>query len=184
MKKRMALLIVMLIVLIIPVGLFGLMSSEAGSHWLLRQVFSVLPAQVSVAAIEGRLLDRIALRDFHYQTDTETIAIDNLAFAWQPYGLLSGTLKIADVVIKGLNVRVIDTKEPQEKSSFDLTAELLLPVRIVVENFLLTDMQFHKGDFVQNLEKLHLALPLKAISSRSVSWPLMPNPSLQQYKDR
>ena len=53
---------------------------------------------------------------------------------------------------------VIETKEPQEKSSFDLNAELLLPVRIVIENFLLTDMQFHKGDFVQNLEKLHLAL--------------------------
>ncbi len=39
MKKRIILLIVMLIVLIIPVGLFGLMSSEAGSHWLLRTVF-------------------------------------------------------------------------------------------------------------------------------------------------
>ena len=158
MKMRMAFLMVMLIVLIIPAGIFGLMSSEAGSHWLLRQVFSVLPAKVSVAAIEGRLLDRIALRDFHYQTDTETIAIDNLAFAWQPYGLLSGTLKIVDVALNGVNVSIIETKEPQEKSSFDLNAELLLPVRIVIENFLLTDMQFHKGDFVQNLEKLHLVL--------------------------
>jgi autotransporter translocation and assembly factor TamB len=158
MKKRIALLIVMLIALIIPVGLFGLISTEAGSHWLLRKVFSVLPAQVSVASIEGRLLDRIALTDFRYQTDTETIAIDNLAFAWQPYGLLSGTLKIADVVLNGLNVSVIDTKEPQEKSNFDLTAELKLPVQIVVENLLLTGMQFQKGDFVQKLEKLQIAL--------------------------
>ncbi len=60
MKKRIVLLIFMLIVLIIPVGLFGLISSEAGSHWLLRQVFSALPAKVSVVTIEGRLLDRIA----------------------------------------------------------------------------------------------------------------------------
>jgi translocation and assembly module TamB len=68
MKKRIALLIVMLIALIIPVGLFGLISTEAGSHWLLRKVFSVLPAQVSVASIEGRLLDRIdrlSLSDRH-----------------------------------------------------------------------------------------------------------------------
>ena len=158
MKKRIALLIVMLIVLIIPVGLFGLMRSETGSHWLLRLVFSALPAQVSVAAMEGRLLDRIALAGFHYQTDTETIAIDNLAFAWRPYGLLSGTLKISDVAINGLNVRVIDTEEPQEKSPFDLTAELKLPVQIVIDNFLLTDMQFQKGDRVQKLEKLHIAL--------------------------
>ncbi len=158
MKKRLILLIIMLIVLIIPVGLIGLMSSEAGSHWLLRTVFYILPAQVSVATMEGRLLDRIAFTDFHYQTDTETIDVDDLAFAWQPYGLLSGTLKIADVVINGLNVRVINTKVPQEKSNFDLTAELKLPVQIVVENFLLTDMQFQKGEFVQTLEKLQIAL--------------------------
>ena len=158
MKKRIVLLIVMLIVLIIPVSLFGLMSSEKGSHWLLRQVFSALPAKVSVVAIEGRLLDRIVLTDFHYQSDTETIAINNLAFAWQPYELFSGTLKIADVTLNGLNVSVTETKDPQEKSSFDFNAELLLPVQIVIENFLLTDMQFHKADFVQNLEKLQLAL--------------------------
>ena len=158
MRKRNIFMVIVLIVLIIPVGLFGLVSTEAGSHWLLRTVFSALPAKVSVASIDGRLLDRIALADFHYQTETETIVIDNFAFSWQPYGLLSGTLKIADVVINGLNVSVIDTKEPQEKSNFDLTAELKLPVQIVIENFLLTDMQFQKGDFVQKLEKLQIAL--------------------------
>jgi len=177
MKKRNILLIVMLIVLIIPVGLFGLMSSEAGSHWLLRQVFSALPAKVSVAAIKGRLLDRIALTDFRYQTDTETINVDNLAFAWQPYGLISGTLKIADVVINGLNVSVIDTKEPQEKSNFDLTAELKLPVQIVIENFLLTNMQFQKGDFVQTLEKLQIALATEGdqLKIKTLKAPSSPN---------
>ena len=158
MKKRIAFFVVILVALIIPVGLFGLISSEAGSHWLLRKVFLVLPAQVTVASIEGRLLDRVTLTDFHYQSDTETIAINNFAFAWQPYALFSGTLKIADVVINGLNVSVTETKEPPEKSGFDLNAELLLPVQIVIENFLLTDMQFHKGDSVQKLEKLQLAL--------------------------
>ncbi|MFZ2171477.1 MAG: hypothetical protein WAW61_17785, partial [Methylococcaceae bacterium] len=158
MNKRMALLIIMLIVLIIPAGLFGLISSEAGSHWLLRMVFLSLPAKVSVAKMEGRLLDRISLTDFHYQSDTEAIAIDNFAFAWQPYELFSGTLKIVDVVVTGLNVSVADIKKPQEESGFDLNAELLLPVQIVIENFLLTDIQFHKADFVQNLENLQLAL--------------------------
>jgi len=158
MKKRIALLVLMLIVLIIPIGLFGLISSETGSHWLLRMVFLSLPAHVSVAKIEGRLLDRISLTDFYYQSGTETIAIKNLALIWRPYELFSGTLNIVDVAFNGVNVSVIETKEPQEESSFDLNAELLLPVRIVIENFLLTDMQFHKADFVQKLEKLQLAL--------------------------
>ena len=158
MKKRIALLIVILIVLIIPAALFGLISSEAGSHWLLRKIFLSLPAQVSVATMEGRLLDRISLTDFHYQTDTETIDLKNLVLTWRPNELFSGTLKIVDVTLKGLDVSVTEATKPQEKSSFDLNAELLLPVRIDIENFLLTDMRFHKDDFVQNLEKLQLVL--------------------------
>jgi translocation and assembly module TamB len=42
-----------------------------------------------------------------------------------------------------------------------MNAELVLPVQIVIENFLLTDIQFHKGGSVQNLEKLQLALATK-----------------------
>jgi autotransporter translocation and assembly factor TamB len=158
MKKRLAVLIVMLIVLIFPACLLGLISSEAGSNWLLRKVFLVLPAQVSVAAIQGRLIDRVSLTDFHYQSDSETVVINNLVFAWKPYELFSGTLKIIDVEVNGLNVSVIETKAPPKKSNFDLNAKLVLPVRIVIENFLLTDMQFHKGGSGQKLEKLQLAL--------------------------
>ena len=65
---------------------------------------------------------------------------------------------MSTLALNGLNVSVTETKEPQEKSSFDFNAELLLPVQIVIENFLLTDMQFHKADFVQKLENLQLAL--------------------------
>jgi translocation and assembly module TamB len=99
MKKRLAFLIVMLFVLIIPAGLFGLISNGAGSHWLLRKVFLVLPGKISVAAIQGRLIDRVSLTDFHYQSGSETVVINNLVFAWKPYELFSGTLKIVDVEV-------------------------------------------------------------------------------------
>ena len=156
MKKRSIFLIIIVMVLMIPVGLLGLISSEAGSRWLLRTVFAVLPAQVSVATTEGRLLDRLSLTDFSYQSDTESILINHFAFAWQPARLFSGTLKIIDVAVNGLTMTA--AKVPQEQSGFDLNAELLLPVQIVIENFLLTDMQFYHGDLVQKLEKMQLAL--------------------------
>lgn len=158
MKKRLVLLMVIWIVLVIPAGLLGLMNSEAGTNWLLRKVFLVVPAKVSVTTIAGRLLDRVSFTGFYYQSATETVAIDNFVFAWQPGQLFSGTLKIIDVVVTDVNVSVTGTKEPQEKSTFDLNAKWLLPVQIVVDNFLLTDMQFHQDDAVQKLEKLQLAL--------------------------
>lgn len=154
--KRRFILISLLIIPAITAGLIGLISTETGSRWLLRQVLSYLPAQVSVATIQGRLIDRISLTEFRYQTDTETIAVKNLAFAWQASELLSGTLKIADLAINGLNVSLSPSKD-QPKSDFDFNAELWLPLQIVIENFLLTDTQFISGDQVHKLTKLQFS---------------------------
>ncbi|WP_442498924.1 translocation/assembly module TamB domain-containing protein [Methylobacter sp. sgz302048] len=151
------LLAVLLIVLMIPVGLFGLVSSEAGSRWLLQQVFSRLPAQVTAAKIEGRLIDRLVLKDLHYQSDTETVAVKNLAFAWRPRELLSGTVKIIDLTLNGVTVTIRKAEKPKDEAPFDFGAELRLPVEIAVENLLLTDTRLQSGEQVYELARLRLA---------------------------
>ncbi|MGZ8928887.1 MAG: hypothetical protein ACXW03_10575, partial [Methylobacter sp.] len=108
MMKRIA-LIILIVLLMIPVGLLGLMGSATGSRWLLRTVFSQLPAQVSVKVIEGRLLERIGLSDLYYKSDTQTITVKNLVLAWQPSELFSGTLKIVDLTLNDVNVSVTET---------------------------------------------------------------------------
>lgn len=150
------LLIIVFVLLMIPASLLGLMNSASGSRWLLQAVFSYLPAQVSVKSIEGRLLERIVLSDLHYKDDTKTAAIKNLVFAWQPSKLFSGLLKIVDLTINAVEINVTKTTPP-EQSTFDVNAKLRLPVRIVVENLLLTDLRFQQGDRQQQLQKLHLA---------------------------
>ncbi|TAK64757.1 MAG: hypothetical protein EPO18_02340 [Methylobacter sp.] len=155
MMKRI-LLIILILLLMIPIGLLGLMNSTTGSRWLLQTVFSNLPAQTSVKAIKGRLLERIELSDLHYQSDTETVAVKNVVFAWHPSQLFSGTLKIIDITLNGLSISLAETP-PKEKSTFDFNAELRLPVQIVIENLLLTDLKFQQGDQIQQLEKLHLS---------------------------
>jgi translocation and assembly module TamB len=155
MMKR-TVLIILIVLLMIPAGLLGLMSSESGSRWLLQTVFSQLPAQVSVAGIEGRLLGRIVLSGLHYQSDTETVAVKSLVLAWQPSELFSGTLKIVDLTLDGVDVSVTETAPP-EPGTFDFNAELRLPVRIVVENLLLSGLAYRQGETVQHLQKLHLS---------------------------
>jgi len=150
------LLIILVLLLMIPVGLLGLMNSATGSRWLLQTVFSTLPAQVSVKTIEGSLLERIVLSDLLYKSGTETVAVKNLVFAWQPFELFSGTLKIDDITLNDVSVSVTETA-PSEPSTFDFNAELPLPVQIVIENLLLTDLTFQQGDQRQQLQKLHLA---------------------------
>ncbi|WP_432745676.1 translocation/assembly module TamB domain-containing protein [Methylobacter sp. G7] len=152
MKKRWALLGLML-VLMIPAGLLGLMSSSSGSRWLLQ---TVLPTQVSVENIEGRLLDRITLTGLHYQSNTETIAINRLAFAWQPSQLFSGIVKIVDVTANDININLTETTQA-DPGTFDLNAELLLPLQIAIENLLVTNLSFQQGEHRQHLEELQLS---------------------------
>ncbi|MDO9424365.1 MAG: translocation/assembly module TamB domain-containing protein [Methylobacter sp.] len=152
MKKRLALIGLML-VLMIPVGLFGLMYSSTGSRWLLQ---SVLPAQVSVEGIEGRLLDRITLTGLHYKSDTETVAVNTLVFAWQPAKLFSGVLNIVDMTASDLSINLTETTQA-EPGAFDLNADLPLPLQIGLENLLLTNLTFQQNGQLQHLEKLQLS---------------------------
>lgn len=156
--RKWLLVLGLLIVLIIPIALLGLVGSEAGSRWLLRQVFAYLPAQVTVVAMEGRLIDRIALSDLHYQSDTETVAVENLVFAWRPRELLSGTVKIVDLTLHGVTANIKPSEEtPKDEAPFDFQVGLQLPVEISIENLLLTDARLQLDDQVHELARLRLA---------------------------
>ena len=183
MKKRI-LLISLMLVLMIPVGLFGLMNSETGSRWLLQSIFSSLPTKASVKTIEGRLLERIVLSDLYYQSDTGTIAIKNLVFVWQPSKLFSGTLKIVDITLEEVTVSLAETTSPAAESSFDLNAELRLPVQIVIENLLVTNLSFSKAirsNTWKNCTCPHLPNTAGLTLSR---WLLMPKPWLRQPRGK
>lgn len=156
MKKR-VFLIGLIFLLMIPVFLLGLLNSTTGSRWLLQQIFPRLPGQVSIENIEGRLLERITLSGLNFQTDSETVSLSNLVFSWQPSKLLSGTLKIHDLTVNDLHVTLTQTPPTTEKSSFDPNTDIQLPVEIVIENILLTNLKFQQGDQVQQLEKMHLS---------------------------
>ena len=151
MNKRRALLILLLL---IPAGLFGLISNQAASQWLLKQILSVSSVQVVDADIEGRLLDHFSLTDVRYKSATETISIDKLAVSWRPEQLLRGRLHLVDITIDGLHVSLTDTPTTQKTDTFELT----LPLQITIENASLNRVTYQSGDFVQNLEKLQFAI--------------------------
>ena len=155
MKQRLV-LIAVVPVLIIFAGLSALVGSEAGSRWLLRQVFSNPAIAISVEAIQGSLLDRIELTGLRYNSDTETVAIKHVVFAWRAGELLFGTLKIVDLSIDGLAVNT-RTAGDRKKSNLDLDAGLSMPVQLVVERLLLTDMRLGIDDQVYGIKKLYVS---------------------------
>jgi translocation and assembly module TamB len=154
MKKRL-ILIAVIAVLIVPTGLIALSSNEMGSRWLLRVVFSSFPGQVSVEKIQGRLLDHIKLTGLNYISDTETIIIKDIVFSWQPYPLLSGTLKIDALSLNGLDIRITKPKNEEESSNFEANS-IKLPIQLDIGNLLITGFQFARDGQAQSLDKLEL----------------------------
>ncbi|MGR9015177.1 MAG: translocation/assembly module TamB domain-containing protein, partial [Gammaproteobacteria bacterium] len=152
MKKRLV-LIGLLLVLMLPILLIGLMNSTTVSRWLVQ---AVLPAQVSVESIDGRLLDRITLLGLRYESDSETIAVRRFVFAWQPSQLFLGVIKIIDVTANDINISLTETTQA-EPSTFDPNADLPVPMPIALENLLVTNLTIQQDGQLQHLEKLHLS---------------------------
>ncbi len=150
------LLLVTILAIIIPIALVGLIGSETGSRWLLQSIFSAVPGQVSVEKIDGRLIDHLALTGLHYKNDTETVTVGNIDLSWQPSQLFSGTLRIVDLTINGLDISVTKTKD-EEKEPTNLEAGIKLPLQLDIGSFLVTDVEFTSDGQLHSLDKLQLS---------------------------
>lgn len=156
MKKR-ALLIVLAVVLALPVGLFGLLNTQAGTRWLLRQGFAFLPAEVTADTIEGRLLERLTLTGFDYRSDSAHIAVDRFVFAWQPARLFRGALDIDDITVDTVDITLTPSAEPVEKPPFDPNNLPRLPLDFFIDRAQLTHLTFKKGETEQHIDHLQFS---------------------------
>ncbi|AEG00322.1 translocation/assembly module TamB domain-containing protein [Methylomonas methanica] len=155
MKKNL-LIIAVAIILLLPFGIFTLLNSHSGSRWLVQHILASLPAQTSLAHIDGSLLNHIELRQLHYETDSESVDIDQLSFSWQPAQLLTGTLKLVDVSLEGITI-VVKQAKASEPGSFDWQAELGVPVQLILENLSITNLHYQDGETDYRLQQLQLS---------------------------
>jgi translocation and assembly module TamB len=154
MKKRLS-LIFLSVLLAIPVSLFGIMGSEKGTRWLLQ---TVLPANISIQTINGTLLNHLSLDGLHYHDASVNAEVQHIVFAWQPRKLFKATLKINELSANDATINFTPTNEPKPESKpFDFNAPLLLPLNVIVENLLLTNIRYQQGEQSQILQKLQLS---------------------------
>jgi autotransporter translocation and assembly factor TamB len=156
MKQR-ALLIVLAAVLALPLALIGLLYTETGSRWAVRQAFGFLPAEAAADAIQGRLLGRLTLTGFDYRSDTAHIAVDRFVFAWQPARLFGGTLAIDDIVADTPAITLTPPEAPASQKPFDPNSLPRLPIDILIGRARVTDLTFRQGETEQRLDELQFS---------------------------
>lgn len=154
--KRRLLIFLSALVLVIPALLIGLMNTEMGSRWLLKSVFSSIPGQqITVKSIEGRLLGQFSLTELKAESNEQKIAIQKFYLSLQPLKLLSGTFKVNEIAINGLEIELIDTK-PKEEKPFSLDTDIKLPLQIDLDNLLITNSKIIRKDENHKIDKLQL----------------------------
>ena len=157
MKTRFIVLSSLALIVLLPLGLYGLLGSESGSRWLLHRILASLPAETSISEIEGTLLDRIQLKQLHIESPEQAIDIDRLSLAWQPGQLLTGTLKLVNVDIAGIAIVVKQSSAATESEPTDWQADLPLPLQVIIEKFSISDLHYEDGEAHYDLQKLNIS---------------------------
>ncbi len=132
--------VIALSVLLFVVGTLSLSNTDSGSRWLLQQLTQVLTAQITVADINGRLRDRLVLTDLSYHSADSTLTINQLVLHWQPKALLSGSVHLLELQANGVTVNISTNKTASATPPFNAQAPLSLPVQLLLDKVLLTDV--------------------------------------------
>ncbi len=156
MKKRVT-YILLLAMFLMPAALFAILNSESGSRWLIQQILASLPAKASVKHIEGCLLKDITLKEFHYQTETETIAITHFTLVWHPSELLSGHLHIAKLEADGIAIDIVPSATAESSSPFAWDDDLSLPLRLTIDTLAISRLHYQSGASQFGLDYLNLS---------------------------
>ena len=142
--------------LLIPASLFALLGTASGSRWLITQALQALAAETSVAQIEGTFLNRLTLSQLHYESADERIDLGRFSLSWQPGQLLTGRLKIIDISLDRATI-VIKQTSASEPNTFDLNADIFLPLQLILENVSITDLHYSDGDTHYTVQQLKLS---------------------------
>ena len=106
--------------------------SDSGLHWAYRIAAALVPGQLTIDTLEGRLLGPLHLRGVHYtRTDTQ-IDIGRIDLDWSPDQLLHVTLHIRNLVVDDVDVRYTSAPAAEPKRTFTLPT-LSLPVYLRVD---------------------------------------------------
>ncbi len=95
-----------IIILIFLLGTAGavLSTTQWGLQWTLSQVSGLVPGELHIKTLRGRLLGPIHVEGIDYRQPGQRItSIQSIDLDWHPLALLNGTLNVSDIDITGVH---------------------------------------------------------------------------------
>ncbi|MDN5937280.1 MAG: translocation/assembly module TamB domain-containing protein [Salinisphaera sp.] len=141
--------------------------TETGLRWGWALARRALPAGVTVASVEGRLLGPLTLHGVVIDTESARLRIDSLRLAWSPSALLERRLMVDALHADGVVLQLLDPgAEPKAEPATPLTLPqaVKLPLRVVVHDLSVTDFRLLRSTPETDplrVDRLFLAAVLK-----------------------
>ncbi|WP_040294975.1 translocation/assembly module TamB domain-containing protein [Beggiatoa alba] len=144
--KRLSLVLLIGLILTLFMAGWGA-STETGSHWLIRFAQRWIPGELTIQHIEGSLLNRLVLKNIHYQHEAINVDADSLIFAWQAGALFDLNVHVQQIIANKVKVIIPPSTTPVEpsKEPFSLP-EIQLPISIALDDVQLTEFELQTGE--------------------------------------
>ncbi|MES9942161.1 MAG: translocation/assembly module TamB domain-containing protein [Candidatus Thiodiazotropha sp. 6PLUC2] len=145
------LLLLLTLSLLIYIG-----SSQEGTHRVFDLLQKVVPGELSVTKLEGRLAGPLMIKGLAYrQNDGLVITNDRLSFDWRPSALFKGRLEIIELGLSDTTLTL-----PESQSETAATSEpyegVSLPLGITIEQFVSDSFQVLSADSAEPIVIDHL----------------------------
>lgn len=143
-----SLVLVLILFLAVPLSLYFVVRSEAGSRALLNWAMPFSPVAVDFSSVQGTLLRGMIFSDFALESDTLEIQADRLDIAWQPQMLWVGTLHLEHILIDNLVVNTFGQSSDGQSG----WPQIRLPFELSIDDFRLDGLRLNNTNPLQQLE--------------------------------
>ncbi|HYM46849.1 MAG TPA: hypothetical protein VES91_00120, partial [Burkholderiaceae bacterium] len=112
--KRIFIILAVAAALLVLAPLTWLLGTESGLHWTLARVTPLLPVELSIAEVHGRLIGPITADDVRVHHDDVDVRIGQLELDWTPAALLLGKLRLSRVHARAVDIGLHPTPAAEE----------------------------------------------------------------------
>lgn len=143
--RRFRVLLFILIYAGLGAGGVFVFGTQAGLHWIWGEVQAFLPSSLQVQKIQGRLIGPLTLDGVDYKTASIHVHLNHMHMQWSPLHLLSGTLDINQLHIKGLHITSTAGPQPGKAPPAGGPYAIHLPLFIHLKDMRMSDFSYRSS---------------------------------------
>jgi translocation and assembly module TamB len=133
--------LVLLLLLVAGLGWYAV-STEGGTRFLLGQVATRLPGELTIGSQSGPLTGPLDLRNVHYHNATMDVRLNHVYLAWKAGRLRQRMLDIDQLHAEGIRVAL---QKSGDNTANGKLVDIHLPVNIIVRDALIRDLEIDRA---------------------------------------